>query len=83
MTELGHEPAMRLVDGEPALPDELPPENWSELRIAVADAMLTLRREAGGFRLITWENPSEALQQACEDLARVLTEEAGRDGGAT
>jgi len=55
---------MRMIDGQPAFPDELPPEAWAELRVGTPQGMVTVRREPGRVRLLTWGNADAALLQA-------------------
>ena len=39
---------MRMIDGQPAFPDEEPADGWSEVRVAAADGMVTVRWTALG-----------------------------------
>jgi hypothetical protein len=56
--------ALRMIDGLPAFPDEEPPADWRELRVSLPAGMVTIRREAGGVRLVTWgDSPPELLAQ--------------------
>src|SRR5438445_2272951 len=46
---------VRMIDGELAFPDEEPPENWCELRLASRDGqVVTARRESDRVMLIVW-----------------------------
>lgn len=60
---------MRMIDGQPAFPDEEPPEGWRELRVAAADGMITIWREAGRVVFVTWGNAGPALRRAVNGLA--------------
>ena len=61
--------AVRMIDGLPAFPDEEPPAEWQELRLALAGGMVTVRRTADGVKLVTWGTDDPALVavlDACE-----------------
>jgi len=60
---------MRLIDGQPAFPDEAPPEGWRELRVASGGRMVTIRRTTGGIELVTWGNADEAGLALRDSLA--------------
>lgn len=60
---------MRMIDGQPAFPDEEPPEDWRELRVAAVGGMITIRREAGRVAFVTWGNASPAVRRAVNALA--------------
>jgi len=60
---------VRMIDNELALPDEVPPETWRELRLATLQGMVTLRRENHGVSLVTWGNAEAGLLQAWNALA--------------
>ncbi len=68
--------AMRLVDGQPAFPDESPPDGWRELRVASGTGpalrMITLRRSPAGLELITWGNADESSLKLRDAIAAVL-----------
>lgn len=68
-------PEMRMIDGEIALPDETPPEDWRELRAAVTDhaGMVTLQ-DSGQQQidLVIWGNADPSLQQAWHKLTWAL-----------
>jgi hypothetical protein len=63
---------MRMIDGQLAFPDETPPENWRELRVAVSAGMISLRREADGVTLVIWGNADKNLVRARDSLASAL-----------
>ncbi|MBX7104632.1 MAG: hypothetical protein K1X57_11160 [Gemmataceae bacterium] len=50
----GLAPALRMIDGMPAFPDEEPPAEWQELRVTLPAGMVTIRRMPDGVRLVTW-----------------------------
>jgi hypothetical protein len=55
---------LRMIDGELAFPDELPPAEWRELRLGTPQGMITLRRQADRVTTITWGNAEPSLRQA-------------------
>ncbi len=68
---------LRMIDGELAFPDEAPPEGWRELRVGTAQGMVTLRREAGLVRVVTWGNADAAMLQAWNALTWACAEASG------
>jgi hypothetical protein len=65
---------MRMIDGQPAFPDEAPAVNWREIRVAAADGMVTIRREGDGVAFVTWGNAGRGLLQAANALAWAFAE---------
>ena len=55
---------MRMIDGNLAFPDEMPPETWRELRLATPQGMVTVRRENERIVCVTWGNADAVLLQA-------------------
>jgi hypothetical protein len=55
---------MRMIDGELALPDEVPAESWRELRLGTPQGMVTVRREKDRVSCITFGNADAELVQA-------------------
>ena len=68
---------MRMIDGELSFPDEMPGENWRELRISVAGGMVTLRRDADGVTLVIWGNADAEVRRVWNGLAWALRRLAG------
>src|SRR5262245_17993579 len=68
---------MRMIDGELAFPDEAPPAEWRELRIAAAGAMVTLRRGAGQVVVVAWGNADAAQRRLYDAAAWALARAAG------
>ena len=64
----------RMIDGQPAFPDEAPPEPWRELRVGTPAGMVTLRREPDRVVLVTWGNAEGELRQAWNALTWALAE---------
>src|SRR5262245_12570740 len=48
----GESPVVRMIDGMPAFPDEAPPDEWKEIRIGLAGAMVTLLRSPGVIEVV-------------------------------
>jgi hypothetical protein len=65
---------MRMIDGQPAFPDEEPPDDWREIRVAAADGMATIRREGGRVVFVTWGNAGRAVLEAVNALAWAFAE---------
>ncbi|MBY0526682.1 MAG: hypothetical protein K2R98_25015 [Gemmataceae bacterium] len=59
---------MRMIDGQLAFPDEMPSEDWHELRIGTPQGMVTVRREADRVVLVTWGNADPGLRQGWNAL---------------
>ena len=60
---------VRMIDGELAFPDEEPPENWRELRVAAPNGMMvTVKREGDRLVLVVWGNADPGLIQAWNAL---------------
>jgi hypothetical protein len=59
---------MRMIDGELAFPDEVPPDTWRELRIGTSQGMITVRRDHDRIAFITWGNADAAMVQAWNGL---------------
>ena len=68
---------MRMINGELAFPDEAPPDDWRELRVAAAPGMVTLRRDPDGVTLVTWGNADAPLRQFWNALAWALARLTG------
>src|SRR5262245_46265508 len=60
----GYPVQTRMIDGQLAFPDEVPPTEWNELRIGTPQGMVTVRRQPGGLTFVTWGNAEAALRQA-------------------
>jgi hypothetical protein len=69
----GQSAAVRMIDGLPAFPDEEPPADWQELRLGFAAGMVTVRRTAGGVRLVTWGTDDPGLAAAVAACERAWT----------
>src|SRR5256885_17085163 len=69
LAQHGYPLQLRMIDGELAFPDEVPPATWRELRVGTPQGMVTLRRGEGAVTLVTWGNADAALLQAWNALA--------------
>jgi hypothetical protein len=72
--EMGEQPILRMIDGQPAFPDEEPADGWTELRVSVTGGMVTVRRGPGEWQCVVWGNADESLRKGwdacCEAIAR-------------
>jgi len=68
---------LRMIDGELAFPDEMPPESWHELRVSTPQGMLTLRRTEDAVTVVTWGNADTGLRQAWHALTWACAEVSG------
>lgn len=75
----GESPILRMIDGLPAFPDEVPDPTWKELRVGLAGGMVTLRRDADTIRCVIWGNDDPALRAALDTSVRAV---ASAGGGA-
>src|SRR5262249_2682647 len=65
---------LRMIDGELCFPDEMPPENWRELRVGSPQGMITLRRDEDGIAVVTWGEADAAMRQAWNAMAWAAAE---------
>jgi hypothetical protein len=72
LTADGEFPVLRMIDGLPAFPDEVPNPAWKELRIGLAGGMVTLRRDAETIRCIVWGGDDPALRAALDASVRAV-----------
>jgi hypothetical protein len=68
---------LRMIDGELAFPDEVPPEFWRELRVSGTAGMVTLRRGSDRVTLVTWGNADPILLQMRNALAWAFAQAGG------
>jgi hypothetical protein len=59
---------LQMIDSQLSLPDEAPPDAWSELRFHLPGGMVTVRRDGERLIFVTWDNADEALRQAWNAL---------------
>lgn len=69
LARIGEPAPLRLIDGLPAFPDEVPEGDWHELRVGFDAGMVTLRRSSAMLTCIVWSNADSALLTAQNRLA--------------
>lgn len=79
LVRVGEAAPLRMIDGLPAFPDELPPDDWRELRVGTAAGMVTVRRGTGVLTCVVWGNADPDLNAA---WAKVVWACAAAGGGA-
>ncbi len=79
LAELGLTPPIRMIDGLPAFPEEVPEDSWQELRLGLEGGMITLRRDPVTLTVVTWGNAAETLKA---EFATVI-QACVRAGGGT
>ena len=65
---------MGMIDGQLAFPDELPHDDWLELRLRTPQGMVTVRREGQRLTFVTWGNADAAARQAWNALTWAFAE---------
>jgi len=65
---------LRMIEGELAFPDEVPPDDWTELRVGTAQGMVTLRRQEDRVLVITWGNADQPLRETWNAVAWAVAE---------
>ena len=72
LNEHGEKPILRMIDGLPAFPDEVPEQGWKELRIGLLGGMVTLHRSGNDIRCVTWGTADPQLQRSWDALTSTL-----------
>lgn len=67
---------LKMADGLLVFPDEEPQPDWKELRLGFPSGMITLRRESGALKLVTWGQISPELEGARSRLQQLLSQPA-------
>ena len=62
--EIGEPAVLRMIDGLPAFPDEVPDSAWRELRLGLTGGMVTLRRDGLAIHCVTWGTADPAMQKS-------------------
>ena len=70
LAESGETPVLRMIDGLPAFPDEVPDPAWRELRVGLTGGMVTLRRDVDAVRCVVWGGDDPAMRAALETCSR-------------
>jgi len=68
---------LRMIDNQLAFPDELPPDDWRELRLGTPPGMVTLRRGADRIAFVVWGNADAAMRQAWNAVVWAWAEAGG------
>ena len=69
LARVGGAASVRMIDGQPAFPDEIPEAGWREVRVGFPAGMVTVRRAADTLTCIVWSNADAALLAARDRLA--------------
>lgn len=69
LSEQGIAATVRMIDGLPAFPDEIPEPGWKELRLGFASGMVTLRRGPNDLTCVVWGNADPVLLASWSALA--------------
>ncbi len=77
LTRRGFPVQTRMIDGQLAFPDEVPPHDWKELRLGTPQGMVTLRRQGDTVAFVTWGNADAALRQVWNGLTWAFAEAGG------
>jgi len=77
LTALGEHAIVRMIDGLPAFPEEIPEPGWRELRLGLNGGMVSLRREADQILCVAWGNADAALLQSWRACADAVAKAAG------
>lgn len=59
---------VKMIDGLPAFPDEVPEPGWSELRVGTSGGMVTLRTGPNSLTCVVWGNSDDALRTAWNSI---------------
>ncbi len=68
----GIDAPVKMVDGLPAFPGEVPEPDCAEIRLGLAAGMVTLRRAGDSVRLVVWGNADAGLLAARDAVAAAL-----------
>ena len=74
LARIGDAPQLRMIDGLPAFPDEVPEPGWKELRVGFPAGMITLRRGTDALTCVVWGNADDALRHAWNGLCWACAE---------
>jgi hypothetical protein len=76
----GGEPAVvRMIDGQPAFPDEVPEAGWREVRLSFPAGMVTVRRGPGEWTCVVWGTDDPALIAARDRVCDAIAAAGGGD----
>ncbi len=84
---VGENPILRMIDGLPAFPDEVPADDWRELRVGLSGGMVTVRRTSPvTFSCITWGTAEPGLARSWDRCCWAVAVTGGgsvEEGGAS
>lgn len=69
LARVGEPGTIRMIDGQPAFPDEAPEVSWRELRVGCAAGMVTVRKGPDSLACVVWSNADAALLAARDRVA--------------
>lgn len=69
LARVGASAPLRMIDGLPAFPDEVPADGWREVRVGFAAGMVTVRRGPDSLTCVVWSSADPALLAARDKLA--------------
>jgi hypothetical protein len=68
LVRVGEGAQLRMIDGLPAFPDEVPEPGWRELRVGLAAGMATVRSGPGVLTCVVWGNADPELRSGWDKL---------------
>ncbi len=68
---------LRMIDGLPAFPDEVPEDGWQELRVSGSAGMMTLRRGDNALAVVVWGNADADMVRESAVLIEAVRVAAG------
>ncbi|WP_145239824.1 hypothetical protein [Urbifossiella limnaea] len=60
--------SVKMIDGLPAFPDEVPEPGWKELRVGTPGGMVTLRSAPDAVTCVVWGNADDRLRADWDTL---------------
>lgn len=72
LARTGPPPVVRMIDGQPAFPDEVPADGWREVRVSLPAGMVTIRRQPGAWTCVVWGTDDPALLAARDRVAEAI-----------
>jgi hypothetical protein len=79
LATFGESPVVKMIDGLPAFPDEVPADDWKELRVGLTGGMVTIRRQPGTITCVAWGTDDPILLASLNAVAAAC---AAVTGGA-
>ncbi|MBY0455927.1 MAG: hypothetical protein K2V38_01170 [Gemmataceae bacterium] len=77
LARVGESAPLRMIEGLPAFPDEVPADGWTELRVSAGGGMVTVRRAGHALVCVVWSNADPALLAARDKVAWACAEAGG------